>query len=358
MFQAVNHLSLKKTLLIAAIVLVCTIQPAAAMQIPTFDCSAQTDLEPNECLALIALYTSTNDLSTPNAWINESGWLLDANPCTWFGVTCDSGHLTGLSLVSNNLSGPLPPEIGDFPYLATLELDDNALNGSVPPALKKLANLTHLDLSGNAFTGSLPQRLGNLSLLDSLNLGSNSITGKIPTSFANLVKLTFIDTTGNDLCIPNDIGTQAWYYNPALVKADSLPNCVIPPTPTATELPITNTPTRIPLPTLTYTPTNTATATASPTMLGPFQTLTALAEKETLTATANWTASATEPLPTETLPPEDLKTETAPAIVSQKNNGPPGPISPFWWGVFALAIVLISTGIFMELKRQKKPSKS
>ena len=81
--------------------------------------------------ALLAFYSSTQG----DGWTNRTGWLGD--PGTepgWFGVTCDEAntHVIGIELPSNNLTGYIPPQIGDFPQLQTLVLTWNGLSGSVP----------------------------------------------------------------------------------------------------------------------------------------------------------------------------------------------------------------------------------
>jgi hypothetical protein len=347
MLSVEKLISPKRVLVFFLLILVFITQTAATKQIPTYDCSTQTDIDVDECTALTAIFSSTNDLTTPNPWSNQTGWLVDANPCTWYGITCIGGHVTSLALADNNLTGNLPAAIGNLP------------------------SLTSLDLNNNALSGSLPDGLGFLNQLETLTIANNSITGKLPTSFANLVNLTYIDTSGNNLCIPNHPPTKIWYNRSELTKIDSLPSCDQPPTPTnsatptKTPVPITKTPTRIPLPTLTRTPTNTATATPTATLLGQFQTLTLLAARETLTATANWTASATDVVTSEnadilasqTTVPGESEVESTPSALPEQQNKSFGRFSPYWWGVLALALILISTGIFMELKRQQNDTK-
>ena len=43
--------------------------------------------------------------------------------------------LQRLSLYSNQLSGPLPPQLGDLGSLEALYLDTNELSGPLPPEL-------------------------------------------------------------------------------------------------------------------------------------------------------------------------------------------------------------------------------
>ncbi|MFW5748121.1 MAG: immunoglobulin-like domain-containing protein [Chloroflexota bacterium] len=96
--------------------------------------------------ALQALYDQTDG---PN-WTNNTGWFENNLPCTWFGVTCQDGSITGLSLPENNLVGSIPPEIGNLTQLDALNLSNNALRGSVPPQITNLSFTYDLDLGFNA----------------------------------------------------------------------------------------------------------------------------------------------------------------------------------------------------------------
>ena len=85
--------------------------------------------------ALIALYNSTDGAN----WTNNTGWLGSAGTeCFWFGVTCDSGSVSSLSLNSNSLTGTIPNELGDLADLAILNLNGNSLSGSIPTELGNL----------------------------------------------------------------------------------------------------------------------------------------------------------------------------------------------------------------------------
>jgi hypothetical protein len=53
-----------------------------------FDCSAVSEIPLIECQALEALYNSTNG----DGWTDRSGWLTTNTPCSWRGVTCNTGH--------------------------------------------------------------------------------------------------------------------------------------------------------------------------------------------------------------------------------------------------------------------------
>lgn len=86
--------------------------------------------------ALIAFYHSTNGRTH---WHEKRNWNTPESIRTWQGVTTNSaGFVTELALPGNNLSGPLPPELGDLAQLKRLSLYSNKLTGPIPPELGKL----------------------------------------------------------------------------------------------------------------------------------------------------------------------------------------------------------------------------
>jgi hypothetical protein len=87
-----------------------------------------------ECEALVALYDSTNRAS----WVNANGWSVTDTPCSWYGVSCEMGHVGALSLSTNRLTGTIPRELGDLAKLQTLNLSSNALSGTLPYSLTAL----------------------------------------------------------------------------------------------------------------------------------------------------------------------------------------------------------------------------
>ena len=145
--------------------------------------------------ALVDLYQGTNG----TAWADSTGWLVDPDPCTWFGVTCDGAGNTveALDLSGNNLNGPLPPSLGDLANLVSLLLPHNSLRGPLPPELGSLLLLQQLDLNDNHLTGSVPTEFGSLLQLQLLHLPRNQVTGVLPGTLVNLTALA--DSGGLDL---------------------------------------------------------------------------------------------------------------------------------------------------------------
>ena len=83
--------------------------PAATAAPPMVQTSSETDRE-----ALVAFYNATGG---PN-WNNNNNWLSDVPIGEWSDVTTDgNGRVTGLLLGSNQLSGEIPPELGNLANL-------------------------------------------------------------------------------------------------------------------------------------------------------------------------------------------------------------------------------------------------
>jgi len=184
---------MRKTVLLAVLVLVPTSY-------------AQAQILGVEREALITLYNATNGAG----WTDNSGWVTATvgTECTWYGVTCVLDHVMSLHLENNQLSGSIPPELGNLSGLWYLFMDRNQLTGSIPPELGNLSYLTNLYLNNNQLTGSIPPELGNTNLDYTLYLANNQLTGSIPPELGNLVRLDRLYLQNNQLSgsIPPELG--------------------------------------------------------------------------------------------------------------------------------------------------------
>ncbi len=144
-------------------------------QAQTDVCAEVTEISAAECNALVALYDST----TETAWRQRVNWLLTDSPCDWYGVTCEAGHVAMLDLSGNNLTGPLPPDIGGLRWLQILDLADNNLSGT------------------------LPDELGRLQALRWLYLNDNNLAGELPLSVLNLAQMETLWLYHTEICLPN-----------------------------------------------------------------------------------------------------------------------------------------------------------
>ena len=129
------------------------------------------------------------------------------------------GNLTNLQyldLYCNQLSGSIPPELGNLANLQDLYLYSNQLSGSIPPELGNLANLQYLDLYVNQLSGSIPPELGNLANLQRLFLSSNPLSGSLPQDLTKLV-LTSFGYDNTLLCEPGGTAFESWLWDPGFV---------------------------------------------------------------------------------------------------------------------------------------------
>lgn len=165
--------------------------------------------------ALVTLYYS---LGGPD-WARKAGWLTNSPECEWFSrssTSCRDGVFVEFTMVFNNVSGTLPPEIGLLTGLERLVMGGTIANGmkifgSLPTSLglctnlhvvhlqrqalsgvlddnmiRALPNLKLLDLSGNKLQGSLPASLGRASHLRKASLARNEFTGSIPQTYSDI----------------------------------------------------------------------------------------------------------------------------------------------------------------------------
>jgi hypothetical protein len=73
-------------------------------------CSSPTPVPTTEHDVLMALYESTNG----DDWSDNSGWGTKRDICKWHGLTCnDERSVKQLELSQNNLTGSIPPELGN-----------------------------------------------------------------------------------------------------------------------------------------------------------------------------------------------------------------------------------------------------
>ncbi len=197
----------------------------------TMDAGVCTPCAKGDSLALVELY---NKLDGKN-WSNP--WDLSLPMETYAGVKLsDERCVTAIYLPDNNLSGVIPPAIGDFARLRVLDLSDNEITkglpkelyqltsltdlnlsqnnllGAILPDIEKLSYLTNLDLSGNELSGAIPSEIGSIHNLSSLKLSDNNFTDAIPSTLGNIPYLRELYLGNNQLksTIPSSLGNLSY----------------------------------------------------------------------------------------------------------------------------------------------------
>lgn len=153
--------------------------------------------------ALIDLYNTTNGAD----W--NTKWDLESPISSWHGLTVESGKVTAINLMFNNLQGPLPASLGNLKNLKTLELSFNPISGNLPATLGNLKNLEVLAINGADLSGFIPEGLGTLLNLRELHLSSNQLTGTVPESLGGLPEIEVFNVFDNNLygTLPRGLAT-------------------------------------------------------------------------------------------------------------------------------------------------------
>ncbi|KAJ9154221.1 hypothetical protein P3X46_027579 [Hevea brasiliensis] len=113
-------------------------------------------------------------------------------------------YLSFLDLSENELEGEIPGTLRNLCSLIELNLADNKFRGDISGSFGSSSgciqsNLKTLILESNNFSGSLPGNLGQFKHLEYLDLSSNSFQGPIPTFIGQLSNLKYLDIHNNSL---------------------------------------------------------------------------------------------------------------------------------------------------------------
>ena len=118
---------------------------------------------------------------------------LDRTPKSRVRTLAISGFI---QLTANNLTGEIPPEIGQMAPLSLLHLNRNKLEGFLPSEISKLP-LIVLNLSANALSGAIPSSIGYVRCMQSLDLSRNNFSGVLPSTLNNLADLSKFNVSFN-----------------------------------------------------------------------------------------------------------------------------------------------------------------
>ena len=156
-------------------------------------CGAPGD-NPKDCAALEAFALSLD----VGSWARRTRWLSSASICTWFGVSCAGGRVTGIALQRNNLKGALPASLGDLTHLESLQLDGDRpasyagcsstdlQYSALPPSFYTLSRLQVFSAEDACLGGTLADGatgVGALAALTNFSIHQNRVGGPFPSGF-------------------------------------------------------------------------------------------------------------------------------------------------------------------------------
>ncbi|XVF18708.1 hypothetical protein REPUB_Repub11eG0045900 [Reevesia pubescens] len=137
-----------------------------------------------------------------------NNWMTSSSVCDWFGVSCGVNHrrVISLDLPNMNLTGTIPPHLGNLSFLVYLDMSSNNFHGHLPKEMGQLRRLRLIDLRSNSLDGEIPSWFGNLHKVETLRIGNN-FTGTIPPTLSNMSNLQLLDLQRNQLfgSIPSTI---------------------------------------------------------------------------------------------------------------------------------------------------------
>ncbi|GLJ05834.1 hypothetical protein SUGI_0026370 [Cryptomeria japonica] len=156
-------------------------------------------------------------LATLKQRFNIKDWVSD--PCfvvAWDGIQCmnisSTVRVAEIDLSRRNLTGTIPPSLGQMTELVQISFDGNNLSGAFPN-LSSLTKLERLYLQNNNLSGTIPDWLSELENLKELDIANNNFSGVIPQRLLDKQHSLKINYSGNYYlcmrkgeCIPSSSG--------------------------------------------------------------------------------------------------------------------------------------------------------
>lgn len=155
--------------------------------------------------ALMALFVATDGSN----WDNNTGWGTEADLDDWYGVWTYNGRVSQVVIRDNGLSGEIPSELEGLSALRRLDLSYHEnLTGGIPPELGNLGELRTLAIINTSLSGEIPSELGSLSSLRALDFRHNNMSGEIPPELGGLssLEIMYLINIGLEGEIPPDLG--------------------------------------------------------------------------------------------------------------------------------------------------------
>ncbi|GAX11689.1 hypothetical protein FisN_7Lh057 [Fistulifera solaris] len=137
------------------------------------------------------------------AWTESQGWLVYANECDWYGITCNQfGYVTSLDLGSNELTGEIPPQLQYLSHgLEFLNIEGNYAYNVHPHFLGKLTNLKYLYMKSSLFeSDGIPLVFAALTNLEEFDCSHTMFHGPLREDiFENMAQLRYLEISGNQV---------------------------------------------------------------------------------------------------------------------------------------------------------------
>jgi hypothetical protein len=147
-------------------------------------------------------------------------------------LASELGLLTSLRVLSIKdcqLVGPIPSEFGSLSGLTDmLELMSSDLSGSIPTELGLLKSVQSLVLSGNQLTGLIPTELGQLTSLGKLSLSKNFLTGPIPLELSRLQQTLYTADFEDNPMLSGVVPEAICQLNSSCISKNKLDPCIGP----------------------------------------------------------------------------------------------------------------------------------
>ncbi|KAK7400237.1 hypothetical protein VNO78_11438 [Psophocarpus tetragonolobus] len=149
---------------------------------------------------------------------NLSSWNPTTDCCdnNWEGVTCGAQdqsyrvYVLDLTDVYLPKPHPIPPSIGNLPYLKMLRFNmiPNMV-GTIPPIIAKLTNLRSLSITYTSISGQIPLFLSQMKTLESIDFSYNKLSGNLPHWLPSLPNIFSLSLDRNRFSgpIPDSFGS-------------------------------------------------------------------------------------------------------------------------------------------------------